>query len=344
MKYDVHVVGGGVSGGMAAYLLAKKGYNVLISEEDMKIGVPKHCTGIISVRGLEESGFDYKSAIVNELSGSYIIGPDNTTLFASRNKTQAYLVDRVMLDRIYVDMAVKEGADMHLGERIKQRNDYKAPIIIGADGAASTVARIEQFEPIKEYVRGYQEVIHSPDIENDHCVRVYLSQRLFRGFFGWTVPIRDGEMLCGFGITTTASAHVIMERFLKLIKLNKCKRDQGFGGLIPISYRKRNQKGKVMLIGDAGGYAKATTGGGVYFGTLSAKAAAKCITENRINDYDLVMQEHARELRMHRILRKLYNKSNDLIIRALLKLGKAAGIEKRLQKKGDIDYVSSFIK
>lgn len=344
MAYDVHIVGGRTSGSMAAYILARKGYNVVISEKNDSVGLPVHCTGIISVRGMNESGFYYKNLVLNKLYGSYIIGPDNTKLFTSRDETQAYLVDRVALDRLYADMAVSEGAKLNLNERVMSRKDYKAPIIIGADGALSSIARIEKFEKINNYVVGYQEIIESPDIINDHYVRVYLSQSMFPGFFGWTVPIRDGEMICGFGVNKKVDVETIINKFIEQIGIKKHKKLKKFGGLIPLGPRKRNQKKNVILVGNAGGYVKATTGGGVYFGTLSAKVAAECIAQGRIDEYDERMREHTNELRKHQLFRRLYNISNDLLISMFLKLGKELGIEKRLQEKGDIDYVSAFIK
>ncbi|MEM0438325.1 MAG: hypothetical protein QXU54_03435, partial [Candidatus Micrarchaeia archaeon] len=95
-----------------------------------------------------------------------------------------------------------------------------------------------------------------------------------------------------------------------------------------------------------GGYTKATSGGGVYFSTLSAKIAAKCIISGRIAHFDREMEEAPakRELYTHLRLRKLYNISNDIIIEAALRLGKALGLPGYLERKGDMDYASSILK
>ncbi|MBI5133608.1 MAG: FAD-dependent oxidoreductase, partial [Thaumarchaeota archaeon] len=50
---DVHVVGGGPAGAVAAASAARKGHNVILSEEHECIGMPVHCSGLFSRTGLE---------------------------------------------------------------------------------------------------------------------------------------------------------------------------------------------------------------------------------------------------------------------------------------------------
>ncbi len=343
MKYDVQVIGAGVSGSISALELAKHGKSVVITEEDDGIGIPRHCTGVISVRGLNESGVDYKRAIQNRLYGSHIIGPHNEEWTVRRKSIQAYVVDRVMLDEIYAEAAIEMGAKLQLNKRITAKKDYLAPVIVGADGANSTIARIEGFNPLS-CVKGYQQVIESRDIANDHMVSVFLSHTLFPGFFGWMVPIEDGRAIAGFGVHAKASVSGRIKKLIEWSGIGKYKVEEEFGGLIPLGPRKGNSKGNVLLVGDAGGYAKATSGGGVYFSTLSAKTAAKCIVEGRIGDYDKEMEVYNRELRAHVHMRNIYNKSNDIIIGLVFRLGMLVGIPKHIENKGDIDYASSILR
>lgn len=343
MKADVHIVGAGVSGGVAAYNLVKGGLDVMISEEDRSVGLPQHCTGIISARGLEESGFPYKKAILNKAYGSHIYGPYGEKITIRKTKVQAYIVDRVLLDRIYINMAEKAGAELLMGKKVASRDDYLAGTVVGADGAISTVARIEGFSPIKKYAIGYQEIIESKDITNDNMVSVYLSQKLFPGFFGWVVPLEDGKAICGFGITSGYLANGRMKRLLSLAGIRTQRTLMRFGGLIPLGPRERNTSKNVVLIGGAGGYSKATSGGGVYFSTLSAKIAADCIINRKLHEYDLRMSRYVKELKKHERIRWLYNLSNDIMIGMFIRAGNVAGLSRYIEEKGDMDYISSII-
>ncbi|MCX8200308.1 MAG: NAD(P)/FAD-dependent oxidoreductase [Candidatus Micrarchaeota archaeon] len=343
MNYDVHIVGAGVSGGVAGYHLAKKGLDTVITEEDAEIGIPQHCTGIISVKGLEESGFSYKKCIINKLYGVHIHGPYGETLTIRKKSVQAYIVDRAELDRLYVGMAEKAGAHIITGRKVKAREDYLGKIIIGADGANSTVAQIERFEPIKKYAFGYQELVRSKDIINEGMVSVYLSQKAFPGFFGWVAPLDDGIALCGFGVS---GGHLVTGRMRALFSMARIRPQKilkRLGGVMPFGTRKCNAKNNVILIGGAGGFSKATSGGGVYFSTISAKVAAECIAKNKIDEFDRSMEKHIKELKKHEYIRYLYNLSADIMIEMLIRAGKPLGIAKYIEEKGDMDYISSII-
>lgn len=341
VSYDVHVVGAGVSGCITARLISSAGLKTIITEEDKKVGLPQHCTGLVSVRGLEESGLSYKEAVLNSIRGSRIIGPGGTEIIVRRQAVQAYVVDRPVLDRIYCEAAEDAGAEVRLGTRIRTRRDYLAKVVVGADGARSTIAEIEGFPGMPGYVQGFQEIIRTNDLSEEDMVSVFLSNTLFPGFFGWLVPIGDCEAIIGYGQRAGVPTRGTMHKLTEMAGIKKYGIKRRIGGIIPLGPRPKTCNGHSLLVGDAGGYTKATSGGGVYFSTLSAKVAAKCILSGRVTQFDSEMVSYKRELYTHLRLRKLYNLSNDIIIEAALRLGKALGLPGYLERKGDMDYASS---
>ncbi|NHV96347.1 MAG: FAD-binding protein, partial [Thaumarchaeota archaeon] len=50
VDYDVVIAGGGLAGLLAAREVASKGLNVAVFEEDLEIGVPDKCDGLVSMR------------------------------------------------------------------------------------------------------------------------------------------------------------------------------------------------------------------------------------------------------------------------------------------------------
>ncbi len=345
--FDVHVVGAGVAGGFISTLLAKDGYKVVISEEDSKIGHPKHCTGVLSVRALESTNVRSDKVILNKLYGSRIYGPDfKVSMHVYRKDIQAYVVDRPLLEQILVNRAIDLGAELRLEDRVKSLSDIKGDIVIGADGPRSTVAQLYGFPPIKSYVIGYQEIVKSPEIENDHNVDVFLSAKYFPGFFGWFVPIEDGKGIVGYAVSPGKGVDrvKVIRKILNTKGVFNYNTEERFGGLIPLSVRDKLVNGNVLLIGDAGGFAKSTTGGGVLFSTLSARAAVKAIKEENLNFYDRYVEDVRKELKFHRTLRGIYNIVPDIIMNIGLKIGRPLGVHQWLVAKGDMDYASRLFK
>jgi digeranylgeranylglycerophospholipid reductase len=343
MQYDVHVIGAGVSGCYCAYNLAKNNLNVLISEEDKKIGLPKHCTGHISVRGMEESKFNYKNCILNKFYGVKIFCPNKLEYEIKKKEIQTYAVDRVKLDEVYYDNAIKEGAQFE-NKKITKRNEYKGKIIVGADGVNSTIARIENMGEINDTVIGYQEIIESKDIVNDNMISVYLSNKKYPGFFGWKMPLENGRAIIGFGSNKKINFKKTQDKLIEECGISKYKKIESFGGIIPQNVRRKISNNNVLLVGDAAGFAKATTGGGVYFATKTARIASECIIHDKINEYEKEVNEYRRILKIHRTLRKTYNLLDDNILSNFLKIGNYFGMQKIIENTGDLDYVTKYFR
>ncbi len=344
MKYDVHVVGAGVSGSYCAYNLAKNNLNVLLSEEDNKIGIPKHCTGHISIKGMEESGFNYKKSILNEFYGARIICPNKKEYEIRKKEVQTYAVDRIKLDELYYDNAMKEGGVVFQNKKITKREHYESNIIVGADGVNSTIAKIEKMGDINETVIGYQEIIESKEIVNDNMISVFLSNKKYPGFFGWKMPLENGRAIVGFGSNKKINFNKTQNTLIEESGITNHKKIESFGGIIPLQMRKKIVNEKVLLIGDAAGFTKATTGGGVYFATKSARTAAECIINNKINDYEKEVNEYKRVLNIHKTIRKTYNLLDDNILSNFLKLGNYFGLQKMIINTGDLDYVTKYFR
>ena len=72
---DVSIIGGSVTGFLAARELASRGIDVTIYEEHREIGVPEKCDGLVSSRGMSELGSVPPSNVVqNDLpsAGSFL--------------------------------------------------------------------------------------------------------------------------------------------------------------------------------------------------------------------------------------------------------------------------------
>ena len=122
--------------------------------------------------------------------------------------------------------------------------------------------------------------------------------------------------------------------------------------MIPIGPARRTVADGFLIVGDAAGQAKPTSGGGIYTGMLCGKiageVAARCALMGRtrarsLKEYEKLWRAKlARELslgmRAHHILTQL----DDAAIAAGLKLLALPQLRKLIERFGDIDYPSKI--
>jgi len=341
LKQDVHVIGAGPAGCIAAINALKAGYDVLISEEHGPDEFKKNCSGLFSISGLEtlKKYIDYKKFIINKIRGANIFF--NDVLFkVRRNEPVAYVCDRAGFDKELAANAENIGVKIFYKERIKDQ--FRSNNIIGADGANSVVAEYFGFPRICRYVITLQKIIEYRKEESD-VVDVYLSSKI-PGFFGWAIPQNEEKIEIGVGVE---SPNNVREAWNYFLKINNVKAENPKGCIIPVETRKRTGKelcGKnIILVGDAAGQVKASTGGGVLFGAWCAEIAGRNIKKPRW--YELEWRARfGHELVLHRKIRDYINNLDD---KQLSEVGKRLidfGINDYLEKYGDMDKPSRLIK
>ncbi|MBD3210646.1 hypothetical protein GF318_04670 [Candidatus Micrarchaeota archaeon] len=269
----VHVVGAGPAGSVAAISALRNNHGVVISEEHPTAGIPLNCSGLFSCDGLEtlRDLFDYRRTVINPIYGADIYFGEHR-LSVSRDAPVGMVCDRSAFDRRLAEVAEQEGAEIRYGERVE--SSFCSEIVIGADGPSSSVARNFGFPRIPAYACTLHAMAeyHS---EDHHRVEVYISNSRFPGFFAWVIPHDEYTAELGVGVAAPNSVSRAWENLLSLKKVKPMEKPKGHA--IPISMRRSSSAGrgkrKVLLVGDAAGQVKATTGGGVVFGSNCARIA-----------------------------------------------------------------------
>ncbi|MEX2729842.1 MAG: NAD(P)-binding protein, partial [Candidatus Sigynarchaeum springense] len=116
VDFDVVIVGGSIAGNYLASLLAGKGISVHVIEAHETIGLPMKCAGIVSSKILKLMNIP-KELILNRISDARVFSK-NKGFITIRIKDRPVVLDRVGLDRHFMDLAVKRGAIYHLGEKV----------------------------------------------------------------------------------------------------------------------------------------------------------------------------------------------------------------------------------
>ncbi len=315
------IVGAGVVGLYLGLLLK----DVTILERNPELR-EKSCGGLVSTRITQL--VDIKDCVLNEIKGARIFW-GNTELLVERNKTQAYVIDRFLFQKNLFEMAESNGARIIFGTPWKKE---KEDIIIGADGAYSSVAR---FLGIK---RRYIYTIEGKGTLNTESEYVQVHLGSFApGFFAWVIPEDEKTVRIGLGATKGN----LLEHFNIFIKhLGAELVGNPRKWAIPVYDGKKatyEKNGTIFaLVGDAAAQVKATSGGGIIFGLLCAKELARAINEGNIKAYETYWRsKYGKILRNHLIIRNIINRMNEPCFRAL----KSLGIKWFLEQFGDMDMV-----
>jgi flavin-dependent dehydrogenase len=124
-------------------------------------------------------------------------------------------------------------------------------------------------------------------------------------------------------------------------------------GGIPLGLRSRLVQDRVMLVGDAAGMAKPTSGGGIYYGLMAshmlAPVADRGLRSDRLDRGSLLSYERrvrrvlGRELRKGRALRAVYKRFRDQDFDRLAELLDQPRPRAVIERVGDIDYPSRLL-
>jgi len=344
---DVAVVGAGPMGLYIAAQVAKEGYEVAVFEEHSEIGVPTHCSGLFSTRIFDIVG---KFAVLHPAKRARIFAPNGSVLHIGDSRIHGYVVDRVEFDRKLASMAIKNGADIFLKERVKKikypaiqtwNRAWKAKIIVGADGINSVVRRSLNVKAQK--LIGAAQVVAKYDFEDVEGVDIFVGNKIAPGFFGWVIPLEEG--LARIGVASYGNSWSNLRVLLN--RLNAKPLSIGGGG-IPIGTVSRTHFRGIILVGDAAGQVKATSGGGVYPGLRAAQCAVSALKKalemgdfENLEEYErcwkrTIGKELANALKIHKFYRKLTDEDFNQLI---LQLSKKDNVD-IINRYGDIDYPS----
>jgi len=364
--FDVAVIGAGPAGSMAARYAAKSGARTLLLEEHPVVGWPVECAGLLGLGAMAESELSSSTFVLGRMKGATIYSPAGNRLDFKAQDPRAYVVDRRLFDRTVAREALRAGAEMRLCSpvrRIKRVGDesilslaggeeIRASVVVSAEGVRGRLARQAGIMPPEVVLSGAQVEVPFA-VDDPESVEVHLG--VAAGLFAWVIP--TGEETARIGLCAKEMGCEHLKRFLgqELIK----RRILGsaiainVGGL-PLGPPPATFAPGLLVVGDAAGQVKPTSGGGIYPGLVAAKiaggvAAAAAMegdgTILRLQEYDRIWRAKlGRELeigmRANRMLNRMSGKECDEMVNYLA--GKPALI-KTIEEHGDIDRPSRLM-
>lgn len=377
--YDVLVVGAGPTGSNAARLLAQRGWSVLLVEEHPEVGQPVQCAGLVTPRTFDHTPFPIGDLHQNDLRGGIVVAPDGTQVEFASSQVQAQAMDRARFDQRMAASAVAAGVELRVAtkatgavrdptgvtvtlSRMGIPSQVRVRLVVGADGIRGSVARWFDFPPVDEIVSAYEAELSGCHIAADrgHMIPMFAGRAQAPGFFSWIIPVGGDRTRTGLAVApgmNEQSAKAYYERMFtdaaSAPYLAGAKPTYLIIGGIPLGLRKRLVDDRVMLVGDAAGMAKPTSGGGIYMGLVGsehlAEVAHKGLLHDALSRGDLLPYERrvrrtiARELRKGTMLREVYKRFTDDDLNRLARLLSGPKAKAVIEGIGDIDYPSRLV-
>ena len=377
---DLVVIGGGPAGLLSAISASRNNADVTLLESKETIGLHEHCAGLLSIDGLKSLGlFDLPSDVIQntEIKGSRIYSPSGKLLIVQKTTPTAWVVNRARFDAHLASLARDQGINIRTSSKVTQVTRQKdclrfklgkrssseilsSKLAILAEGRFPTLnEQLELPKPLrKDIVFASQFIMSGVKDINAELVEIYQYNSLVPGFFAWIIPLNDSTAKIGLG-TTTPPAGKLLDTFMKKHpiakkKLSSAKIEKRMSGAIPIgSNIKRTFTDNVLVVGDAAGQTKPTTGGGVIFGGVAANIAGDVVGKAlKTNDFSSRFlsqyeqrwkKEFGLNLKIMKLVRNYLNSLNDDHIEKLFTKLDKPKIKEKISKFGDVDNQAKIV-
>lgn len=334
---DVAIVGGGPAGLHLAARCAKAGYEVVVLEEHDVIGEPVHCTGVVSIETMEFAKIP-DEMVLARLQAARLVSPGKKSCeitWEAAAREPIVAIDRSAFDRSLAAEALAAGAVVTTGRRVDAVHLDAKGVELHASGhrvraRSCVLACGVSYRLHRQLDLGLPaSVLHSAQAELDalpsDTVDLYFGRRVAPEGFIWSVPLkRGGRSRLKVGIMARGDAGAYLKEFLARPEI----RDRLVANpgpltrrLLPLRPIPKTYAARLLVVGDAGGFAKPTTGGGIFYGLLTASLASDTLVdalrtdrldEDTLEVYERRWQERlGRELRLAEWLRHVLTRCTD---------------------------------
>ena len=332
---------------MAALELAKGGARAAVVDYRERLG-DKLCTGVIGLECARKFPVS-KGYIRQQVDSALIHSPSGRCYRVKKNGPQALIVNRVAYVSEVAARAAAHGARYFIGHRAtaidrtsrgvrvwtrrgSSAECFESRLLLIAAGFRSPVTRMAGVcdRDDQDFIFGQQVEVETNGVKD---VEVFIGGGGAPESVGWLVPTTTSQGLVG---TISRQKRAVCLDSL-VTKLRNEGRIEANGHEvnrwgIPVRPLATTYGPRTMVLGDAAGFTKPTTGGGIYYGMMSGRIAAETALE-ALDSGDLSAQslqeyerrwkrEFGREMDVGYYARKLFeamsNEQKEEIMRVFL--------------------------
>lgn len=364
--HDAVIVGGGPAGLYAGLTLARAGFSVALCEEHRISGEPVHCTGVLASDAFEQFGLS-DDCVLNELRTVRFHAPSGEVVDYSTATVEAVVIDRARFDRRLAERAALAGADLSYGAHVSKVEVDRDGVTVTAGtatlrGRACVLACGARYGVQRKLRFGIPRLLlHSAQAELPAQrlgeVEVHFGRQVAPRGFAWAVPVQRDRPYVRVGVMCERHADRHFARILREIGprwgVEVPARCQPRQKILPLGPIDRTFDDRVVVIGDAAGIVKSTTGGGIYYSLLTASLASEALAGALSRD-DLsasALGEYQRrwrrmlgpELRWQLVLRRIAQRLTDEEINGLFALARTDGLMPLVRRTAAFNHHREFI-
>jgi digeranylgeranylglycerophospholipid reductase len=361
---DIAIIGAGPAGLHAARRLADAGLDVGVLDAQNQIGEHAICSGVIGAEAFKRFGFT-DQAVLNTIRCIRAISPSAKKLEHRSATPLAYVVDKAGFNRHLADLAVTAGAELMLGRwvesiecgkhavslRFRSREGdcsaIRARAALLASGVNASLSKGLGLARPLEFLSAMQADIRLGTDGAARPTEVFVGRAVAPGAFGWKIPLGNGLVRVGLMSDRDPQAHfnALLKRIAPEALSQEIAVVRKAIGQMPVGECAAE---RVLVIGEAAGHVKTSTGGGIYYGLLSAELACEVILrgfrkcrlgKEALSEFDRSWRaQFGGELVTGYWARKLLGRLPDDLLEKIFDWANAADLVPRLNGKMKFDW------
>lgn len=320
MNVDVAIAGGGPGGLAAAEVLAQRGIDVVLCEQNPEIGSPTHTSAGTFIDDVMALGIP--AEMYNPITICRFLSPRNEASFSYKTAVTCVMdVHRVY--QFLAERAAGAGARLLVATRVtspvladgrvtgievltnrKQRETISSRILIDASGYKAEISKKAGLHPgFSRFGVGAEYDLHAPDFDEREAVLIVGSQIAPSGY-AWAFPYGRHRVRLGVGIIHPDSQinpadyldNLLANEATFHLNLKHAQPIEYHYGLIPSEGMSETMVGHgIMAVGDAAGQPSALVGEGIRWamwgGRMAADVAADALAAGDVSAAGLAAYE-----------------------------------------------------